>query len=237
MIKGFLFDKDGTLIDFKSIWLPIAQSIAREVVTQYGSHKSADELLEAVGVMKGEIDGAGILASKTVVEVSEVWHKALLNPPHLEAFTKEMDLVFYEAIHQQISKVRLLPGVKEALLNLKERGFILGIATADSQSTTMLMLEHLEIKQLFTYIGTEDGKTLPKPHKAHMEAFCKSAQIMPGEVAMVGDTLCDMIFGKNSGALSIGVLSGTGKASVLEAYADYLIPSVASLKEQSVWEI
>lgn len=236
MIRAFLFDKDGTLIDFKSIWLPIAQRIADKVCQQYSSRLSREKLLEIIGVIDEEIDGTGILASKTIVELAQVWHVQLHNPPELNHFIEEIEGDFYKAVDQEITKVQLLPGVKETLQKLKQQGFILGVATSDSKLNTIKMLEYLQVHELFDYIGTEDGIIPPKPDKAHMEAFCSQHQLRPQQVAMVGDTLCDMTFGKNSGALSIGVLSGTGNEENLKDYADYIIPSVASLKEKMEWE-
>lgn len=237
MIKAFLFDKDGTLIDFKSVWLPVTKKITRQMIQQYGRSEQEVELLSAIGIKGEYIEGTGILATKTVVDVARVWHDLLDFPPQLEVFTEEVSRYFYKEVEQHIYFVEMFPAVKETLVTLKDRGFILGLVTADSEQTTLLMLEHLKIKELFDYIGTEDGITLPKPNSAHMDAFCKKTKVKPSEVVMVGDTRCDMVFGKNSGARTIGVLSGMGQVLELQREADYVIPSVASLREEKAWPI
>lgn len=48
---------------------------------------------------------------------------------------------------------------------------------------------------------------------------------------MVGDTICDMEFGRNSGIKSIGVLSGVGVQDDLKGNAHKVIPSVGHLEE------
>ena len=51
----------------------------------------------------------------------------------------------------------------------------------------------------------------------------------PEEIAVVGDTYCDITFAKNSGGIAIGVLSGVSKEEDFRGNADYIIQSVKEL--------
>ena len=50
-----------------------------------------------------------------------------------------------------------------------------------------------------------------------MNIFCEKFKFQSNEVAVAGDTMTDITFGKNSQAgLTIGVLTGTGTKEILE---------------------
>lgn len=127
-------------------------------------------------------------------------------------------------------KIELLPNIKETLIELKARGYHLGVATADTMDITLVMLETLGVRDLFEYVGAEDGKTPAKPNPHMLDVFCKQLGITNEEVIMVGDTLCDMKFGENAGVKTVGVL-GTISEDVLKEHADVVLPSVANLAE------
>jgi phosphoglycolate phosphatase len=236
MIKGFLFDKDGTLIDFNEIWLPVTKSVAAKMKGRYQSEKTEEELLKCIGVNKEKIDADGILASKTTKDIAAMWYTQMDVEVSLEVFAEEVKVAFLLKTYENIELVKLLPGVKETLYDLRSKGFYLGIATADTQDITELMLKKLGIKELFEFIGTYDGITPEKPHPAHLQNFCAQRGLISSEVAMIGDTLCDMKFGKNFGAYTIGVLSGAGKQKQLQEYADLIIPSAADLMMREEWK-
>lgn len=235
MIKGFLFDKDGTLIDFKTIWLPISQDVTDVICEKYHMRAKKEILLKAIGVKGEMVDSNGVLASKTTEDVAAAWYKIIEAGIPFERFADEVKAEFLLKAHENIELVQLLPGVKETLHQLKLQGFSLGIATADTKEITEFMLRKLGVEELFEFVGTDDGITPAKPHPAHLQNFCKIAGLKNFEVAMVGDTLCDMEFGKNFGAYTIGVLSGTGEALKLEKYADLMIPSAAELLMRTEW--
>ncbi|MFZ6043603.1 HAD family hydrolase, partial [Vibrio natriegens] len=106
-------------------------------------------------------------------------------------------------------------------------GYKLGIATADTKAATLYSLEQSGLLGLFDFIGYSDGDIAPKPAPALMNAFCAHCDLTPDQVVMFGDTVSDMVFGRNAGARRIGVLTGTATEEELRPYADFVLHSVA----------
>ena len=68
MIKGILFDKDGTLVDFFSLWLQAAAAVIPVFFKQNGLEASKElvqHLLCTIGVNHGRVDPKGALAYKS----------------------------------------------------------------------------------------------------------------------------------------------------------------------------
>lgn len=50
-VKAILFDKDGTLMDFHSIWIKVAEELVAECINLYQLPKSMQQdLLKEIGV-------------------------------------------------------------------------------------------------------------------------------------------------------------------------------------------
>ena len=236
MIKGFLFDKDGTLIDFKTIWLPVVNDTAKMVAGLYNKESKVEELLQSIGVKEDHIEPNGVLASKTAEDIARNWYDVIKPPVFYEAFCEEIKVGFLLKTHANKESIKLLPGIREMLERLKQQGFRLGIATADTTEITEFMLTQVGVRELFEFIGTDDGITPNKPDTAHLERFCSVTGLVNTEVAVVGDSLCDMLFGKSFGAYTIGVLSGTGEWSKLQKHSDLMLFSAAELLERMEWQ-
>ena len=63
----------------------------------------------------------------------------------------------------------------------------------------------------------------------YMYEFCRRRGFDPSEVVMVGDSLADMLFGRNSGAYTVGVASCTENADFIRPYADTVIHDVSGI--------
>lgn len=70
-IKGILFDKDGTLLDYDESWLPVNRELAR--IAARGDELLANRLLSACGMdpLTGHIVPDSLLAAGNTRQIAE----------------------------------------------------------------------------------------------------------------------------------------------------------------------
>ena len=71
LIKGILFDKDGTLIDFYEVWGKAAVKVAKRLCDARRMPERQRMLLREMGVADGRVDPDGALAWKSYRGVAE----------------------------------------------------------------------------------------------------------------------------------------------------------------------
>lgn len=234
-IKGVLFDKDGTLIQFEPMWISITERVLQDLFKKFSiNHLYKELFLESVGVKEGKIDGRGILAMKTAFDVAITWYEIMIK----NSIYYELDEVKvyvknrfnYYSLHED-SQIYPICGTKELLSYLKDKNIVLGVATADTRKSTLHSLRKAGLLEYFDYIGSDDGLSIKKPNTSMADKFCTDFSISKDELLIVGDTICDMEFGKNVGCKFFGVLSGAGTFLELKKYTENIITSVASLRD------
>lgn len=235
-IKGLLFDKDGTLLEFHQMWLQVAKGAAADTLNAYPAESSSYDnntnvditaLLAAIGVHGDYVDNHGLLASNPVEDTAEAWYQLLQLSSDKSLFSQTVKKLFNKQVEDNPALIQALPEVKDKLIDLKAQGFKLGIATADSKDATIYSLIQTQLHDLFDFVGYSDGDIAPKPAPALLHAFCQVCDLVPEQVIMFGDTVSDMKFGRKAGASTIGVLTGTATEDELKPYADIVLYSVA----------
>lgn len=225
-IKGILFDKDGTLVDFQKTWYALADLMALHAAG--GDRARADALMVRAGYDYGKhgFRADSVFAAGTNADIVALWY-----PDAGEELRKEMTDYFdtFTAEQGAIQSVPL-PGSKDAIASLHRLGFRLGVATNDSTSGAEKTLLALGIAQMFDAAYGYDAVANPKPAPDTIQAFSDLTGLKPSEIAMVGDNRHDLEMAKAGGVgLAVGVLSGTGTRESLGALADIVLDSIADL--------
>lgn len=237
MVKGILFDKDGTLVDFFSLWLRAATTVVpvflkkNEIVD---SEAMVQLLLRTIGIEKGEVDPKGALAYKSYGEIAGDICKALEEKQiylSKEEVRKQLEELFNQNVAQSDAQFQLFTDMNALMENLKSRNIVIGLATADTELSAENCLKSIGVKKFFDYIGADDGKRKPKPDKEMFLEFAEQFSLKPEEIAVVGDTYNDMIFARKNGGIAIGVLSGVSEEKDFGSEADYIIASIHELPE------
>lgn len=234
-IKGILFDKDGTLIDFFEVWGTAVAPVMEKLLNQYGLSEVPhirEKLLEKLGVVDGKVDPEGALAWKPYAFIAEDLLEVLKpfgGKPDAKKLTKELIDGFYEEVCEKRREYPTFTDLPTLMKTLKNMDMKIGLATTDELASTKSCMEKLGIAEEISFYGTAGSGLPTKPSGALIEKAAKCWQIDTSEIAVVGDTPNDMRFAHNGNALGIAVLSGTGKKEDLQPYADEIIDSVDEL--------
>ncbi len=227
-IKAILFDKDGTLIDFNTTWLAIADRLAIEA--SHGDRGAANALLERSGYdfKAHKFRPDSVFAAGTNAEIVDLWYPDMTPTERQERVRHFDNVTAKEGAHRAVT----LPGIVDALGALHADDFHLGLATNDSTDGAEATLAALGVTHLFDACFGYDAVLNPKPAPDVVIAFADRVGLKSCEIAMVGDNTHDMQTGKAAGAgLLVAVLSGTGTRATLTPLADIVLRSVAELPD------
>ncbi|MDF3215069.1 HAD family hydrolase [Mesorhizobium sp. M7A.F.Ca.CA.001.09.2.1] len=227
-IKGILFDKDGTLVDFNATWLGVADFMAMDA--SEGDRWKADRLLAAAGFdfANKRFKPDSIFASGTNLDVVELWFPRLSNEDQMLAVARFNEITSVQGSAMAVA----LPGIVDTLTALHRKSYRLGVATNDSTSGAEKTLVTLGVAQLFDAAYGYDAVANPKPAPDTIQAFSDLTGLKPVEIAMVGDNRHDLEMARAGGCgLAVGVLSGTGTRESLAGIADVVLDSVADLPD------
>ncbi|MEB1807912.1 MAG: HAD family hydrolase [Bacillaceae bacterium] len=245
-IRGVLFDKDGTLIHFHSIWLPIAINLVKQFTKAYfiQCDDISEQLEKSIGLEGEKVDGSGILAGGTTLDIAKAFYKVLLDEGYNQYTLKEIYVWLSDKmveITKENSQYIKPTGNLIAMLNvLKAKKIEVGIATADDFETTKIALNKLGLTEYFSFVVTADTHEFSKPHHSIIEKFCENTGLQSNEVAVVGDTNIDLALAHNGKAgLAIGVLTGASRSEELEELADLIVPAATDIVDKDgvfIWE-
>jgi phosphoglycolate phosphatase len=225
-IRGILLDKDGTILDYWRTWVPVNREAA--LYAARGDATLAAELLRLGGhdPETGRITPGAPLAAGDFMDIARAFaaHPDVAPAGELVA---GIERIFIQggARHSE-----LIEGAHAAILELRRRGFRLGIATNDSVAGTEASLAQYDILPAFDFVAGADSGHGAKPGPGMALAFCAAVGITPAEVAVVGDAIHDLAMGRAAGVgLNVGVLSGTSEREDLAELADVILGTIAEL--------
>lgn len=221
-LRGLLFDKDGTLFDFHRSWGPwLAGLIGR--ISPHPAQKT--QLANALGfdLASGDFRADSIFVHDTLKEILD----ALL--PYLPSWDRSALEALVIAETAKVSQVPTQP-LAPLLKQFKARGLKLGIATNDNEHPARTQLQAAGILPYFDFIAGYDSGFGAKPSTGMQHAFCSATGLAPGTVAMVGDSLHDMVAGRDAGMVTIGVLTGTTPRADLATVADVVLADIGEIE-------
>lgn len=199
MIKGILFDNDGTLVDTHEIILASMRYSTRTVL---GRVIPDEDLLRKVG-------------QPLAVQMCDFTDDPAEQEEILRVYREHN-----HAIHDDA--VRAFPGVAEGLAELHRRGFALGVVTSKMHA---LAWRGLQLTGLAPYldccIGADDCEHF-KPEAEPVLRGAAALELEPAACLYVGDAPFDIQAGRAAGCSTVAALWGMFPAEVLRSEApDY----------------
>lgn len=211
MYRAILFDLDGTLT-------ASAEGITKSV--QYALHK--------LGIDEPDL------------------HKleAFVGPPLLDQFMEAYGLdeaAAWQAVgyyrerytQQGIYENQPYEGIQELLRGLKERGYILAVASSKPITYVRQILEHFELASFFTVVeGSQmDGSRTTKGEVIQEALRGLKMEGQREQVVMVGDRKHDVQGARDAGIDCVAVAYGYGSTQELEQAGPVMIaPTIEGLQ-------
>ena len=182
-----LFDCDGTLVD-------AAANICRAVEDSFAAHRLDPPARAAIHRI------VGLSLAEAMAELHPAGETAL----HLTL--TETYKTCFRAMREtpDFAHEPLYPGIVDALVALRDAGWLLGVATGKSDRGLAILLAQHDIAHHFVTLQTADRHP-SKPHPAMALAAIAEAGAAPETTVVIGDTSYDMAMAVAAGAQAIGV--------------------------------
>lgn len=220
-IRGVVFDKDGTLVDFHRTWDPVIERLLTDISEDEATFAGA---AQAVGF---DLESRSLLETSPVVADSNDAVAACLAPwfgreADQQAFLYEIEQRFAEIIDTTVVGIK---GAEDLLIRLQGAGVPVGLATNDSESSARRQILNLGWRDLFGSIKGYDSGHGAKPGPGMVNGSASALGVELSALAMVGDSRHDIEAGRAAGATSVYV----GASALLGRTADIWFSDIAEV--------
>ncbi len=231
--KVIIFDKDGTLFNYTEIWYPIIKNIFSSNAKKELSSKDLDSIMKKIGLPSpNSLDAKGLMfRRKNIIK----WLKLLLflrkrdlNIYYIRKIYKDRHTVIPKIIREELSKIDFA-AVQKLLSDLKHLNYKIALVTCDNKENTQAFIDEMKIGQYLDYVATSSSDFNKKPSNDAAKIICEKFNVKPQQIVVVGDSVVDMKFAKNSKAgYAIGVLSGESTVK-LRKYTNIIYKSILNI--------
>lgn len=196
-VNVILFDFDGTIADSLATGIQIINQLADEF-----GYRQLD--LQEIKRLKD-------LSSREIIKQSEV---SILKLPFLvRRFVTEMN--------REMQSLQMVPGVKDALLTLSDRGDRLGIVSTNSRENVKTFLKAHALDSLFEFIVCS---TKPFGKSRLIQRIIRQNNLDSRSVFYVGDETRDIEAARKGNVSAIAVSWGFNSRQALAKHApDFLV--------------
>jgi len=213
-IKLLIFDLDGTLIDSR---LDLVHSV-NAMLRHFGRPELPDEVIASyVG------DGAPVLVRRA------------LGDPKDEKFLKDALEYFlgYYRVHK-LDHTHVYEGIRESLTALHNSNGVrrkMAVLSNKPVHPSRAIVEALGLGQFFLHVYGGNSFPTKKPDPEGARALLKETKTRPEDAVIIGDSLVDVLTGRNAGMWTCGVTYGFAPHTLCEAPPDVEIGQPKELAE------
>lgn len=224
---AILFDKDGTLVDIDATWGPIAFATMHILAHDDPSIVSALVAACRFDTLRMRFHPDMSPADGSCAALAACW-SPVLGRRDEPAFCRELDTHFGQSLRDDVVPL----GRPAALIrDMFDRGLKLGLIANDVESTLRAQAAHLGLARHLDFFAGRDSGFGSKPGAGMVVAFAARYAISPERIAVVGDTMEDILSAHAAGAQAIAVRSGINKREDIGLHADHVIATIDDLPQ------
>lgn len=168
MIKGIIFDFDGTIIDTETAWY----TAFNEAYAQYGVELTLQQYSTCIGTSLNSFNPYEYLMTDLKLAIDKEEFKQAVKQRHSELMELET----------------IRPGIQHYLESAKAAGLRIGLASSSSQEWVEKYLQQLDIAQYFECVRTADHVTNVKPDPELYNQTLACLGIEPSEAVAIEDS-------------------------------------------------
>jgi phosphoglycolate phosphatase len=226
-----VFDKDGTLIGFDTMWTDWAVGLGDRLSSVVGRDvRPSLYLVLGYDESAGTATPGGALAATPVARLRQMTAAVLVaggSTP--DGAASAMDQAWF--LPDPAGRARPLADLRWLLVDLRAGGRQIAVATNDDRAPTERTIDVLGLTDLVDAVVCADDGLTVKPAPDMILHVCASLGVEPRRTAIVGDAPADLRMGRAAGVgLVVGVLTGVGLRADLEPLADLVLGSVEQLR-------
>ena len=205
-----VFDWDGTVMDSTAVIVICIQEAARELGLPVPDKSIASHVI-----------GLGLkdALQQAIPQLAEAGYPKLVERYVAHWRQREHDLILFD-------------GIRELLADLRQREFILGVATGKSRAGLDRAIAHGGLTGVFDWTRCAD-ETHSKPHPQMLHDLMERFDAGPARTLMIGDTTHDSQMAHNAGVPALSVTYGAHPRKELETAKPRA--SVESVAELHAW--
>lgn len=182
-LKAVIFDMDGVLIDSEKFW---AQA-ELDVFSSYGVQVTEDLAAQT--------------RYMTTQEVTEFWYERF---PWENFDSSDLEHKVVTRVIEMIQNQDCtMSGVETFIKNLKSKAYKIGLATNAPLRVAHVVLEKLQVRDLFDTIHSSEFETQGKPHPAVYLTSAKNLGVSPEHCIAIEDSRSGLKAAKEAGMQTI----------------------------------
>ena len=221
-IQLAMFDMAGTTVNDKVDGHPLMVISMMRAFAKHGIELAPDPINEHRGKQKSE-------AIQTLLK-----EFAELSPTDAEQVGDDIYRDFLHELESNLSSISEIDGATELFGYLKSKDIYIGVGSGFPMEVVQTIVSQLGWldKGLLDYVGSAEQVGVGRPNPKMIRDAMQRLNITDGrKVLKIGDTVVDIEEGKNAGAWTVAVLTGSQtETQLMEAAPDYILSNIQGLR-------
>jgi phosphoglycolate phosphatase-like HAD superfamily hydrolase len=166
------------------------------------------------------------------VPIARIYEKLGISPKLLNDKTKEYSNAFHTAYDERVLKARTRAGTRELLQFLDESNVQKIILSNHTKNSINFQFERLKLSLYFDAILANENNwsANSKGKKDRLVDYLKTVDSKPNEILIIGDSIEEVIIGKELGLHTVAITGGvTNTKRLIRSNPDVLIHKIRDL--------